>query len=244
MRSGVRYALVMPAAGSSRRFDTQTLKQYAPLAGSTVLECALTPFLADERCSAVRLVLARADPERARLARWLGARGRIVDGGAERCESVLNGLASLEGSVEVTAWVLVHDAARPCITDADIERLIGTVAGHGSATPGVGGGLLAVPLADTLKRADADALCLETPSRNGLWCAQTPQMYRLGALRAALEQAQAMGRVPTDEAQAMEWAGVRSRLVAAEYCNLKVTTAADLTLAAAVLAARSAGGHA
>lgn len=244
MRPGLRYALVMPAAGSSRRFGSAKPKQYAPLAGSTVLECALKPFLADERCSTVRLVLARNDPERARLARSLGVRGCIVNGGTERCESVLNGLASLEDGVDKTTWVLVHDAARPCITRADIDRLIGTVAGNQGATQGVDGGLLAVPLADTLKRADADALCLETPSRSGLWCAQTPQMYRLGALRAALEQAQAMGRVPTDEAQAMEWAGVPSRLVAAEHCNLKVTAAADLAVAAAVLAARSHGGQA
>jgi 2-C-methyl-D-erythritol 4-phosphate cytidylyltransferase len=234
----VHYGLVMPAAGSGRRFGAAGPKQYAPLAGTTVLECALAPFLADRRCRAVRLVLAADDPERARLQALLGARGALVDGGAERCDSVRLGLASLAVVLGEDDWVLVHDAARPCIAAADVDRLIARV------SDGFEGGLLAAPLADTLKRAAADGTCLETPARAGLWCAQTPQMFRLGALRAALEQAQRAGRVPTDEAQAMEWQGVRARLVASEHCNLKVTTPADLALAAAVLAARGREGGA
>jgi 2-C-methyl-D-erythritol 4-phosphate cytidylyltransferase len=167
----------------------------------------------------------------------LRSRGAIVDGGAERCDSVLRGIASLAQVMPAEAWVLVHDAVRPCITRADIDRLVERIAGE------PGGGLLAAPLADTLKRADANGACIETPARAGLWCAQTPQMFRLGPLRAALEQARADGRVPTDEAQAMEWRGVHPRLIAAEHCNLKVTTPADLRLAAAVLAARQRAGE-
>jgi 2-C-methyl-D-erythritol 4-phosphate cytidylyltransferase len=226
----------MPAAGSGRRFGAATRKQYAPLAGSTVLECALAPFLDDVRCRCIRLVLARDDTERGRLALGLGPRGAIVDGGEERCDSVLRGLLSLASVMQPDDWVLVHDAARPCIARADLDRLIAQVDGKAA------GGLLAAPLADTLKRADADGACVDTPARTGLWCAQTPQMFRLGTLRNALEQARAGGRVPTDEAQAMEWVGVRARLVAAEQCNLKVTTPADLALAAAVLAGRRGGG--
>ena len=232
----VRYALVMPAAGAGRRFGSSAPKQHASLAGRSVLEWALVPFLDDPRCTALRLVLAAGDPQAPRLAPLLGARGRIVQGGEERCDSVLAGLASLEGEVGDEQWVLVHDAARPLLARADLERLLATV------DAGETGGLLAAPLADTLKVADADGRCAGTVPRAGLWCAQTPQMFRRGALRRALESARATGRVPTDEAQAMEWTGVGARLVAAQYCNLKVTTPADLAVAAAVLAAR-AGEH-
>lgn len=232
----MHYGLVMPAAGSGRRFGANVPKQYAPLAGSTVLECALAPFLADRRCRAIRLVLAVDDPQRARLAARLGGRGRIVDGGAERSDSVRLGLASLDGALGPGDWVLVHDAARPCVAAADIDRLIAAVDDGAEQ-----GGLLAIPLADTLKRADAAERCEATPPRAGLWCAQTPQMFRLGALAAALAAAGNAGRVPTDEAQAMEWTGVRARLVAAAHANPKVTGPADLALAAAVLAAREGG---
>ena len=232
----MHYALVMPAAGSGRRFGPASSKQYAPLAGATVLECALAPFLDDARCRCIRLVLARADTQRPRLELKLGRRGAVVDGGEERCDSVLRGLESLASVMDAGDWVLVHDAARPCIARTDVDRLIAQIDGQAE------GGLLAVPLADTLKRADADGSCVDTPARTGLWCAQTPQMFRLGALRAALEQARAAGRVPTDEAQAMEWVGVRARLVTATHANLKVTAPADLALAAAVLAARGGGG--
>ncbi|MFO1399956.1 MAG: 2-C-methyl-D-erythritol 4-phosphate cytidylyltransferase [Steroidobacteraceae bacterium] len=233
----MHYGLVMPAAGSGRRFAAAAPKQYAPLAGTSVLECALAPFLADARCRAIRLVLAPGDPERARLRARLDARAAIVDGGAERSDSVRNGLASLAAVLAPGDWVLVHDAARPCIAAADIDRLIAAIDGGGEA-----GGLLAVPLADTLKRADAAGAAEATLPRDGLWCAQTPQMFRLGPLAAALEAAARAGRVPTDEAQAMEWSGVRPRLVASAHGNLKVTSPADLALAAAVLAARGRDG--
>lgn len=235
----MHYGLVMPAAGSGRRFGAAAPKQYAPLAGATVLECALAPFLADPRCRTIRLVLAPDDAARAHLQARLGTRGALVDGGAERCDSVRNGLASLATVLGPQDWVLVHDAARPCIAAADIDRLIAAVDGGREA-----GGLLAVPLADTLKRADASGACEATLPRAGLWCAQTPQMFRLAALADALEAAARAGRVPTDEAQAMEWAGVRARLVASAHGNLKVTSPADLALAAAVLAARGGEGGA
>ncbi|MCC7461338.1 MAG: 2-C-methyl-D-erythritol 4-phosphate cytidylyltransferase [Gammaproteobacteria bacterium] len=233
----MHYGLVMPAAGSGRRFGAGTPKQYAPLAGSTVLECALAPFLADARCRVIRLVLAAQDPQRTRLAARLGGRGAVVDGGAERSDSVRLGLASLAQVLGPDAWVLVHDAARPCVAAADIDRLIAAVDGSGEA-----GGLLAAPLADTLKRADADGRCELTAPRAALWCAQTPQMFRVGMLAAALESARLTGRTPTDEAQAMEWTDVRARLVPSMHANPKVTAPADLELAGALLAARGCGG--
>ena len=133
-------------------------------------------------------------------------------------------------------WVLVHDAARPCLSGGDLARLLA-----GSA--GAEGALLAVPVADTVKQAQVASRggpvqCAATVSRESLWLAQTPQMFALGALRVALERALAQGRMPTDEAQAMEWQGVSARLVAAHDSNIKITSAADLLLARAILQSR------
>ena len=223
----MHYGLVMPAAGSGRRFGADVSKQYAPLAGSTVLECALAPFLADTRCRAIRLVLAPEDPRRAALAARLGARGTIVAGGAERCDSVRLGLASLAEALAAEDWVLVHDAARPCVASADIDRLIAAVDGSGEE-----GGLLATPLADTLKRADAEQRIAETVSRESLWQAQTPQMFRHALLLEALKKA---GDQVTDEASAIEKLGLKPKLVEGDAGNLKVTYPRDLELAALIL---------
>jgi 2-C-methyl-D-erythritol 2,4-cyclodiphosphate synthase len=145
-----------------------------------------------------------------------------------RCDSVRNALDAITD--EDDAWVLVHDAARPCVTRAEIDALL-----EGCAADLVGG-LLAVPVADTLKRADEAQRVLKSPPREGLWRALTPQMFRLGVLRRALRAAHEAGREPTDEAQAVEWLGESPRLVAGNAANLKITTAADLALAAALLA--------
>jgi 2-C-methyl-D-erythritol 4-phosphate cytidylyltransferase len=245
----MRYWLVMPAAGAGRRFGSA--KQYARLGAHTVLETALQPFLDDARCAGGALVLAADDEHRGELARRLGPRLAVVQGGAERVHSVRNGVAALGGRAAADDWVLVHDAARPCLSGADLTRLLQV-----GAEDAVGA-LLAVPVADTLKRAAADAggatgatvraaadAAAEVPrvglteAREGLWLAQTPQMFRHGALLAALEHALAIGRTPTDEAQAMEWMGLGARLVHTREANLKVTNAADLALAQAILAAR------
>lgn len=237
----MRYWLVMPAAGAGRRFGGT--KQYAPLAGTSVLETALQVFLADERCAGGALVLAGDDPQRERLAARLGSRLRIVDGGTERVHSVRNGLMALAEHAAGMDWVLVHDAARPCLSAADLSRLL-EQAQVGQIGAGYSGALLAVPVADTVKRAASGQPAAGTPlvettvARETLWLAQTPQMFRLGALRAALEAAIEAHRTPTDEAQAMEWQGYAVRLVAARDSNLKITHTADLVLAEAILAAR------
>jgi 2-C-methyl-D-erythritol 4-phosphate cytidylyltransferase len=235
----MRYWLVMPAAGAGRRFGSA--KQYAPLAGTSVLETALQVFLADARCAGGALVLAEDDPHRAALAARLEPRVGIVVGGAERVHSVRNGLIALAKRGEPADWVLVHDAARPCLSAADLSRLLEQALAEEI------GALLAVPVADTVKRAEsaagtgsaASAPRIEaTIARETLWLAQTPQMFRLGALRAALEAAIEAHRTPTDEAQAMEWQGNPARLVQARDSNLKITNSADLALAEAILAAR------
>lgn len=242
----MRYWLVMPAAGSGSRFGTAYPKQYAPLAGRTVIEWALAPFLADRRCCGIVVALAADDrgwaPVAARVHAFADAasggaalpRITTVGGGATRSHSVRNALAALAGRAADADWVLVHDAARPCLDAADLEGLLARVGAHPL------GGLLAAPAADTLKRARADsgsgdAEVMQTVERTGLYRALTPQMFRYRRLCTALDAAHAAARAPTDEAQALEWLGEAPQLIAGRAGNLKVTTAEDLSLAAAVL---------
>ena len=166
-------------------------------------------------------------------------RTRLIEtapGGAERVHSVRAGLRVLAKHAREDDWIMVHDAARPCFAAGDLALLKKELAAHEV------GGLLAVPLADTLKRAAnaADPPAVEaTVDRSGLWRAATPQVFRYGHLVRALDAALAAGRIPTDEAQAIEWAGHRPRLVAGRPDNIKVTTGDDLRLAAAILTLRA-----
>jgi len=231
----MRYWLVMPAAGSGSRFGTEMPKQYAPLAGRTVIEWALAPFLADPRCQHVVVALADEDArwQQLGLAASAGARVSRVSGGAQRSQSVRRALAALERRVRAEDWVLVHDAARPCLSAQDLERLL-----HELAADPVGG-LLATPASDTLKRATAGtgsgAAVTDTVERAELWRALTPQMFRYGRLCEALDRAHTAERVPTDEAQAIEWLGEHPKLIEGAAANLKVTSASDLAIAAALL---------
>jgi 2-C-methyl-D-erythritol 4-phosphate cytidylyltransferase len=233
----MRYFLVIPAAGSGRRFAASVPKQYAALGTATVIEHALVPFESDPDCAGIVVAVAADDTLWPALA---ARRTRLVEtapGGAERAHSVLNALRVLAARVRDDDWVMVHDAARPCFSSADLALLKKELAAHEV------GGLLAIPLADTLKRAvdpDSDApIVLTTIDRAALWRAATPQVFRFGILLRALEAALGAGRTPTDEAQAVEWAGHRPRLVAGRPDNIKVTTAEDLRLAAAILTLRA-----
>jgi 2-C-methyl-D-erythritol 4-phosphate cytidylyltransferase len=234
----MHYWLVMPAAGAGRRFGG--LKQFATLGARSVLEVALQPFLDDPQCAGGSIVLAPGEPRRAELAERMPPRFALTDGGAERVHSVMNGLRALGARAAGTDWVLVHDAVRPCLSAADLARLLQSTAAAGD------GALLAVPVADTVKQAqpaaagaaEAPRRCAATVPRESLWLAQTPQMFRHAPLCAALERALKAGRIPTDEAQAMEWDGVAALLIQARDHNIKVTNAADLGLAQAILAAR------
>jgi 2-C-methyl-D-erythritol 4-phosphate cytidylyltransferase len=234
-----RYWLAIPAAGSGRRFGGARPKQYSEIAGATLIEHALRPFQQDRRCAGIAIAVAADDPWWQQIKqRWpvQAPRPVAVAGGAERCDSVANALAALAAAgCADDDWVLVHDAARPCVSVAEIERLL---AARDSAADGA---LLAVPLADTLKRGTDDAAVAATVPRSGLWRALTPQMFRRGRLQQALAAARAARRLPTDEAEAVEWAGGRVLLVAGEASNLKVTTADDLVLARAILAQRYLG---
>jgi 2-C-methyl-D-erythritol 4-phosphate cytidylyltransferase len=148
-----------------------------------------------------------------------------VNGGAERCHSVLNGLQALQQQAQPDDWVLVHDAARPCVRQADLEKLMTELAHHPV------GGLLAVPVRDTMKRADAKLEIVETVNREGLWHALTPQMFRLEALSNALQSLLSRGEHVTDDAQAMEKMGQRPVLIEGHADNIKITHPQDLSLA-------------
>lgn len=200
-------------------------KQYLPLGDRTMLEHSIVAMLSDARIDAVFVVVAPAD------ARWseFDLNDERVEflpvGGASRAESVRNGLIAIAARTDDDDRVLVHDAARPCLTEAQLGRLIDEVGADGS------GGLLAIPLADTLKRGE-DGRVGMTLDRSSMWCAQTPQLFRVGSLRAALSGA--LDAV-TDESSAMERAGHAPRLVMGGASNLKVTTPEDLVLARAIL---------
>ncbi len=216
----------MPAAGVGRRFGTDRPKQYAPLCGRTVIEWALDPFLSDPRCAGAVVALSRNDSYWTAIA---PPTVLVAAGGQERSHSVRNGLTMLRDRATPDDWVLVHDAARPCLPRQDLDRLLEDLGGHPV------GGLLATPAADTLKRADGSRQVQQTVDRAGLWRALTPQMFRYGRLCEALDRAHAAGRSPTDEAQAIEWLGDAPRLVEGAAANLKITSAADLAIAAALL---------
>ena len=231
MSARARRWAVVAAAGRSERFGHRQPKQYARLGGRAVLSWSLGALLEETSISAVVVALAPGDRRFARLAEARSPRVRRCEGGARRELSVANALRALEHEARDTDWVLVHDAARPCLRRSDVRALI----------DGVGddpvGGLLAVPLGDTLKAADARGRSERTVPREGLWRALTPQMFRYGVLRRALALCVDREREVTDEAAAVELLGLRPRLVRGRGDNLKITHPEDLALAAAVLAA-------
>lgn len=234
----MRYFVVIPAAGSGRRFSSSLPKQYAALGSSTVIEQALRTFEDDADCGGIVVAVAPDDALWPAIATRRSRLIQSVEGGAERAYSVRNALRALMSQVRDDDWVMVHDAARPCLADSDLQLLKRELASHPV------GGLLAIPLADTLKRAlepGAHATHVDsTIDRNSLWRAATPQVFRCGVLLRAIEAALDSGRSPTDEAQAIEWSGQRALLVAGRADNIKVTTADDLALASAILSVRAA----
>ena len=226
-----RYFAIVPAAGSGARFGAARPKQYLDLLGRPLIFHTLAALLACRDIERVWVVLSPDDPEWRRYD-WseLGSRLETVFcGGATRAESVHNGLRAAAMVAADDDWIMVHDAARPCLSAAMLGDLIRELADDPV------GGLLAVPVADTLKRADSEQRVAATEPRDGLWQAQTPQMFRYGRLLDALEQCRAV----TDEAGAIEAAGLQPKLVRSDATNLKVTYPADLALAAMILRGRT-----
>jgi len=194
-----------------------------------VLSWSLRVLLAERSIAAVVVAIAAGDRRFARLPEARDLRVRTCLGGTRREHSVASALQALEGRARDEDWVLVHDAARPCLRRSDLRALMTGVAGDPV------GGLLAVPLADTLKAADGEGRSARTVPREGLWRALTPQMFRYGLLRRALALCLDRDRGVTDEAAAIELLGLRPRLVPGRADNLKVTRREDLALAAGVL---------
>ena len=223
------YFALVPAAGSGARMGEALPKQYLPLAGRPLIHHALATLCAVPRISAVFVVLAAADTEWRRHD-WSDPDKLTVlrCGGETRADSVRNGLLAMAERVGTEDWVLVHDAARPCLTVAQVETLIREIGDDPV------GGLLAQPVADTLKRADGISRVVETVSRERLWRAQTPQMFRHGELLRAL---QACADV-TDEAGAIEALGLQPKLVNSGGANPKVTYPEDMRLAELILSDR------
>ncbi|MDH3713900.1 MAG: 2-C-methyl-D-erythritol 4-phosphate cytidylyltransferase [Gammaproteobacteria bacterium] len=228
-----RFWAVVPAAGSGARMRTDIPKQYLPLAGRSVLDRTLGALLAGGVFERLVVVLAAGDGHWCDSPLADDARVITTTGAASRCESVSNGLARLSEFADGDDWVAVHDAARPCVTAQDLQNVLSAAQVHAD------GALLAIRVTDTLKSADAQDRVSATLDRERLWRALTPQVFPLQTLRTALETAMSGGLQPTDEAQAMELAGYRPRLVQGRADNLKITRPDDLQLAEAVL--RSAG---
>lgn len=217
--------VLIPAAGVGRRMGTALPKQFLRLGSRTVLEHTLSIFLEHPAIRGVVLVLGvGADVPGAGTERDPG-RLFEVPGGAERADSVRNGLEFLARRGDPQDWVLVHDAARPCLPPEDLERLIRTLMEDPV------GGILAAPSTDTLKLSDEEGRVQETLDRDRVWRALTPQMFRLGLLREALNAARVAGVSVTDEASAMERQGFRPRLVEGSPMNIKITRPEDLDAA-------------
>ena len=200
-------------------------KQYLPVLGRAILQHTLERLGRYPRLRGLVVGIAADDAYWPTLAAEVPNLLTTYVGGAERAQTVLNGLRALETYAAPDDWVLVHDAARPCVRHTDIDALLAAVAGHAD------GGLLALPLSDTVKRADHNGCVEGTVSRAGLWRALTPQIFRLAALSDALESAMRAGVEITDEASAMEHSGARPRLVHGHADNIKITVPEDLALA-------------
>lgn len=226
----MKYCALIPAAGYGARMQQSIPKQYLPLHHHPILWYTINRLASHPLISSVALILSEEDtyftwhdyediPNIAKLQVYFC-------GGKSRAETVKNGLQSIKYSMEPDNWVLVHDAARPCLSITLLNRLIDTVSEDKV------GGILALPVADTLKAADAQQCIQHTVSRTSLWMAQTPQMFRYQLLCKALAHTQDV----TDEASALEAQGYTPRLVQGHLSNLKVTYPGDLQLAEAILA--------
>jgi 2-C-methyl-D-erythritol 4-phosphate cytidylyltransferase len=224
-----RYFGLIPAAGTGSRFGGELPKQYQPLNGRALLSYAVDSLASETPLTRVYVIHSKDDRRCAQVAGTSGRVAMLACGGASRAESVRNGLAALRGELKDQDWLLVHDAVRPCLPKEALRRLLKEVANDAT------GGLLAIPVADTLKRRDDEGRVAATEPRDGLWQAQTPQMFRFGVLWDAYKANRALEA--TDEAQAVERLGLKPMLILGSSANIKVTYAADMELAAAILTA-------
>lgn len=227
--NGQRIHALIPAAGRSVRFGGTTLKQYAHLLGMPVIAHSITAVSKHPLVATTTVALAPDDGIFEPLIRPSFPSVRTVAGGDSRAQTVMNGLNFIRAEAASDDWVLVHDAARPCLSTGQLNRLVS--AGLASDS----GAILALPVSDTLKLADESGCSESTIDRAHFWAAQTPQLFRLGPLAHHLADALNAGESPTDEAAAMERAGIRPQLVPGAATNIKITGSEDLTLAESIL---------
>lgn len=233
MKNNLRYWAVIPAAGAGKRMGSETPKQYMTLHGKTILEHTLERMATHPDIHGVIVSVSAGDAYWQDIQKPEGV--QAVEGGRERCHSVLNALEFLSNEAASEDWVLVHDAARPCIRHSDLDLLIEQAGDHPV------GGLLGLPVADTVKRVDPQQQVLETVPREELWRALTPQMFRHGELQAALQQALADDYLVTDDASAMEHVGKQPLMVHGHGDNIKITHPQDLALAGMYLQQQEQG---
>jgi 2-C-methyl-D-erythritol 4-phosphate cytidylyltransferase len=226
-----KFAVILPAAGQSSRFKDKEKKPFAVLDGRAVwLRCAELFVTRDDVLQTI-IVISKADQETFRrryAANMAFMNVQIADGGSERCESVASALALVKPEAE---FVAIHDAVRPCLTEEMINAVFAGAARTGAA-------LLAVPVTDTLKRVNAQQEVQETVARQGLWLAQTPQVFRRDWLIEAYANRAKVGKDITDDTQVVEAAGHKVHVVEGSSTNVKITTKGDLFLAEAVLKSR------
>ena len=222
------YWIIVPAAGIGARMGGDCPKQYLSLAGKTVVEHTLERLLSLPNIAGIYLVLGVNDSYWDELPLAKNNRIHRVAGGAERCDSVLNALGQLQDKASPDDWVLVHDAARPCIQAQSILQLMNQIKDHPV------GGILGVPVSDTLKQVDSSVINT-TVDRRLLWQAQTPQMFRFGLLRDCLRRGLAEGQLITDESSALELYGYQPLMVQGRSDNIKITRPEDLAIATVIL---------
>jgi 2-C-methyl-D-erythritol 4-phosphate cytidylyltransferase len=225
MTTQSQYWAIVPAAGVGKRMGTEIPKQYLEVTGKPVLQHTLERLLSVAEFSGVVVALSREDGFWPGLPLAGNPRLLTAEGGKERADSVLSALERLSSHAAPNDWVLVHDAARLCITHSDVLKLINTLRNDPV------GGILALPSTDTLKGVE-NGLIVDTVDRNHVWRALTPQMFRYGALKQALKEAAELGLTVTDEASALELKGETPRIVEGRPDNIKITRPEDLALAA------------
>ena len=224
MNHSINFWAVVPAAGVGKRMNADRPKQYLELAGKTVIEHTLLRLLSAQVFTAVAVAISEEDPYWPDLD--VSAHKKIITaaGGKERADSVLSALKAIRTVASDDDWVLVHDAARPCITTIDIHHLIDSL-----KTDEIGG-ILALSSYDTLKSVQGDNIIVGTLDRSHIWRALTPQMFRYGLLKNALEAAEGNAAI-TDEASALELQGMQPKIVEGRPDNIKITRPEDLALA-------------
>jgi len=217
-----RFHIIIPAAGAGNRMATAIPKQYLPLCGKPMVSHSIQTFFACPRIATINLALSLEDYFWRNLPLDSNSRLNLhYTGGDTRAQTVLNTLEAMRPQVADDDWILVHDAARPGLTVSLLDHLLDTLENDAV------GGLLALPLADTLKQSNADSRVQNTIPREGLWQAQTPQMFRFGLLQNALAS---FNGSPTDESQAVEALGLQPKLVVGSLRNMKITYPQDLAL--------------